>query len=71
MLSNERIEAIRVSHVILSETKDLAEPWRLHLGTDPSPLAQDDRLSEGDPSHIVFVKCLKDQIYVFTLERMG
>ena len=29
--------------VILSETKDLAEWWMRGLGTDPSPLAQDDR----------------------------
>jgi len=29
--------------VILRETKDLAEWWVRGLGTDPSPLAQDDR----------------------------
>ncbi|MGP0593406.1 hypothetical protein ACTRXD_12855, partial [Nitrospira sp. T9] len=54
--------------VILSETKDLAEWWVRGLGTDPSPLAQDNGMDSPFKDGI---ECAKLDHHVPSVQRKG
>jgi len=41
------------------------EHWLLLLGTDPSPVAQDDILVKALPSYRMFFLCLNDEKLIF------
>jgi hypothetical protein len=46
----------------IRSTKDLAEPWFFHLGTDASPEAQHDNLVRSSPRPHVCFQCLNGGI---------